>query len=368
MRKSYIWAGVIVLAVGGWLASPRLMPMIQGKAPEPAAGETAGTAATETVAAKPFKVRVKTFKAELRQATVSAHGTTEASKRIEVRARTNGVIIDQPLQQGAEVKAGDKLCGLDMMNREAQLAQAEAALASAQRDYDASENLAKNGFVADAKLAAQKAGLDAALAALEQIKWDIAQMTIVAPAAGVLIDKPAEAGSLLGPGGLCATISVIDPIVVSTQVSEQYVSYLAKGMAAKAKLATGEDVDGKVRFIALASDLSTRTFKVELEVPNPGNRLRAGVSADIYVPLPPVSAQFLPSSILGLNDKGQFGVRVLNGDNTTTFTEVKVIAQDHDGAWVAGLPAAVTLVVVGQDYVKDGEKVEPVAEVASNAS
>lgn len=365
MRKSYIWAAVITVAIGGWLASPRFLPMVTGTPAEEAKSETGAAAET---AHKAFQVRVKLFKAEQRQATVSARGTTEASSKVEVRARTNGVVIAQGTQQGAAVKPGDTLCSLDMMNREAQLAQAQAALASAQRDYDAAEKLAKGGYVADARLVAQKAALDAAVAGLDQIKWDIAQTTVVSPAAGVLIDKPAEAGTLLAPGALCATVSVIDPIVVTSQVSEQYVSYLAKGMTAKAKLATGEDVAGKVRFIALASDLATRTFKVELEVPNPGNRLRAGVSADVYVALPPVAAQFLPSSILGLNDKGQFGVRVLNGDNTTTFTEVKVIAQEHDGAWVAGLPAAVTLVVVGQDYVKDGEKVEPVAEVASNAS
>lgn len=363
MRKSYVWAGVIVLLVGGWLASPRLLPMITGKAGDQTATETT----TEPAAVKLFQVRVKTFKAQLRQSTVTAHGITEASKRVEVRARTNGVIIDQPLQQGAAVKAGDKLCGLDMMNREAILAQAQAAVASAQRDYNASLSLKKGGFVADAKLTAQKAALDGAVAALDQIKWDMAQMTITAPSDGVLIDKPAEAGSLLAPGALCATISVIDPLVISTQVSEQYIPYLSVGLMAKAKLATGEDVEGKVRFIALSSDVATRTFRVELEVPNPGNHLRAGVSADIMVPLPPASAQLLPSSILGLNDKGQFGVRVVNADNTTNFTEVQVIAQDHDGVWVTGLPAEVNLVVVGQDYVKDGEKVDPVAEVASAA-
>lgn len=364
MRKSYVWAGVIVVVVGGWLASPRLLPMITGKAADQTATETT---TTEPAAAKLFQVRVKTFKAQLRQSTVTAHGVTEASKRVEVRARTNGVIIDQPLQQGAAVKAGDKLCGLDMMNREAILAQAQAAVASAQRDYNASLSLKKGGFVADAKLTAQKAALDGAVAALDQIKWDMAQMTITAPSDGVLIEKPAEAGSLLAPGALCATISVIDPLVISTQVSEQYVPYLSVGLMAKAKLATGEDVEGKVRFIALSSDVATRTFRVELEVPNPGNHLRAGVSADILVPLPPASAQRLPSSILGLNDKGQFGVRVVNADNTTNFTEVQVIAQDHEGVWVTGLPAEVNLVVVGQDYVKDGEKVDPVAEVASAA-
>lgn len=360
MRRSYLWAGFFVVAIGGWLASPYVIP--RAEVPAHGEGETAKTEGEK----KLFQVRVKTFKAQGRQETITAQGSTEPSARIEVRARTNGLIIEQPFKQGATVKAGDKLCGLDMMARAAQLAQAEAAIASAQREYDAGAKLVTNGVVAENRLTALKAILDAAEAGLVQIKWDIEQMNITAPANGVLIDKPAEAGNLLAPGGLCATISVLDPIVVTTQVSEQYVNNVVPGMTVTSRLATGEEVEGKVRFIAQSSDIATRTFKVELEVPNPGNRLRAGVTAEILVPMPVVNAQFLPSSALGLNDKGQFGVRLLNPDDTTTFTQVTLIAQERDGAWVGGLPAEAKIVVVGQDYVRDGEKVEPVMEVAEN--
>ncbi len=360
MRKSYLWASIFTAVIGGWLVSPHLMPN----------GATVTDTKPETETEQPatlFRVRVRTFKAELRQALVTARGSTEASKRIDVRARTNGLVVESPMPQGAVVKAGDKLCGLDMMNRMAQFEQAKAAVASAQREYDASASLRKNGFASESKLVAQKAALDGAKAQLEQVNWDIGMTQIVAPAGGVLIDKPAEAGSLLAPGGLCATISVIDPVVVTTQVGENYIAYVGKGMKANAHLATGEDVSGTVRFISQAADTATRTFKVELEVPNPGNSLRAGVTAEIAVPLPPVPAHFLPSAVLGLDDKGQFGVRLLNADNTTTFTEVRLIAQEKDGAWVAGLPSEATVVVTGQDYVRDGEKVDPVFETTSAA-
>ena len=69
-------------------------------------------------------------------------------------------------------------------------------------------------------------------------------------------------------------------------------------MTAKAKLATGEVVDGKVSFISKTADLATRTFKVELEVANPGERMREGVTTELSVGLPPQLAQKLPGSIL----------------------------------------------------------------------
>ena len=65
-----------------------------------------------------------------------------------------------------------------------------------------------------------------------------------------------------------------------------------------------------------------------------------------------------------LDDDGRFGVRVMQEDGSTKFTAVTMIAQERDGAWVTGLPGQARIVTVGQDYVKDGEKVEAVDDVA----
>jgi multidrug efflux system membrane fusion protein len=355
MRKSYIWATAITLGLGLWMASPYLI----GASPSEE-GATVETAAAE----KLFKVRVKTFTAIPRVAVVTANGVTAASKRVDARARTTGTIMESLVAQGQSVKAGDVLCKLDMASREADLAQAKASLASAQRDFEATEKLVKNSYATQAKLWSEKARLDLAQALLMGIETDVGYLDIKAPVDGVLIEKPAEAGSLLAIGGLCATISKLDPLLVAVQISESYVPYVVEGMTAKAKLATGEEVNGKVSFISKTADLATRTFKVELEVANPGERMREGVTTELSVGLPPQLAQKLPGSVLILNDAGKFGVRVLNADNTTQFQPVDVIAQEIDGMWVTGLDNSVNIVVLGQDYVRDGEKIEPVVETA----
>ena len=358
MRKSYIWAAAISVGLGLWMASPYLL-----------GASASEEAATEQAAApvKLFKVKVKTFTAISRVAVVSANGVTAASKRVDARARTTGTVMESLVEQGKSVKAGDVLCKLDMASREADLAQAKASLASAQRDFDATEKLVKNSYATQSKLSSDKARLDAAQAVLAGIETDVGYLDIKAPVDGVLIEKPAEAGSLLSVGGLCATISKLDPLLVVVQISETYIPYVVEGMTAKAKLATGEQVDGKVSFISKTADLATRTFKVELEVANPGERMREGVTAELSVGLPPQLAQKLPGSVLILNEAGKFGVRVLNADNTTQFTPVEVIAQENDGMWVTGLGNSVSIVTLGQDYVRDGEKVEPVVETAEAA-
>lgn len=356
MRKSYLWAGAIAVGLGVWMATPYL-------AGAPATEQHEASPAVEA-AEKLFKVRVKTFTAIPRVAVVTANGATAASRRVDARARTNGTIMESLFKQGQSVKEGDVLCRLDMADRESNLVQAKASLASAQRDFEATERLVKNSYATDSKLWADKARVDAAQAQVENIETDLTYLEVKSPVNGVLIEKPMEAGSLLAPGGLCATVSELDPLLVAVQISESNISYVVEGMTAKARLATGEEVDGKVSFISKTADLSTRTFKVELEIANPGELMREGVTTELSVGLPPQLAQKLPGSILILNDAGKFGVRVLNDDSTTQFQPVEVIAQEIDGMWVTGLADTVKIVTLGQDYVRDGEKVDPVVETA----
>ncbi len=70
----------------------------------------------------------------------------------------------------------------------------------------------KNSYATDSKLWADKARVDAAQAQVENIETDLTYLEVKSPANGVLIEKPVEAGSLLAPGGLCATVSELDPL------------------------------------------------------------------------------------------------------------------------------------------------------------
>ena len=64
---------------------------------------------------------------------------------------------------------------------------------------------------------------------------------------------------------------------------------------------------------------------------------------------------------LTLSDEGIVGVMVVE-NNTTRFTPVTILSNDTNGVWVAGLPAKVDVITVGQEYVKDGQTVVAVPE------
>ncbi|HAT86198.1 MAG TPA: hypothetical protein DCS30_09805, partial [Rhizobiales bacterium] len=120
---------------------------------------------------------------------------------------------------------------------------------------------------------------------------------------------------------------------------------------------------GMVRYVSTASDVETRTFRVEVEVSNSDHSLRDGVTATANLHLPQSSAHLMSPAHLTLSDDGTIGVMRLEGKKAA-FTPLTTFTSAKNGVWVSGLPSEVTLIVVGQEYVKDGQLVDaiPVAD------
>jgi len=120
--------------------------------------------------------------------------------------------------------------------------------------------------------------------------------------------------------------------------------------------------------VAEHADATNRTFRVEVELPNPNAKLKSGVSADIMiVPNRLIPAHKISSGILVLEDTGVVGVRVVE-KGVARFMPVQVISDGPDGMWIAGLPPVADVIVVGQEFVSNGEKVKAVSDRAGKAS
>lgn len=180
------------------------------------------------------------------------------------------------------------------------------------------------------------------------------RLNITAPFAGLLESDTAELGSLLQPGALCATVIQLDPIKLVGFVSEADVARVTLGADARARLVNRQEVTGAVTFVARSADPETRTFRVEVAVPNADLALRDGQTAEIMIASEGTPAHLLPQSALTLNDEGTLGVRIVTAENTAGFIPVALMRDTADGVWVAGLPQAADVIVIGQEYVVAG--------------
>lgn len=337
---------------------------------------------------------------------VVVRGRTEAARQVDVRSETSGQVVSDPLRKGAFVEAGDLLCELDPGTREialaeaqarqreaaaglptaeARLAEAKARLAEAKINDNAASRLSQEGFASETRVAATTAAVEAARAqvqsavsgvesakaaaqsaeaAVARAERELGNLEIRAPIAGLLETDAAELGSLLQPGSLCATVIQLDPVRLVGFVPETMVDRVEVGALAAARLASGREVTGSVTFLSRSADPNTRTFRVDVVVPNADLSIRDGQTVEIAVQSEGETAHLLPQSALTLDDNGHLGVRLVSGD-VAGFAPVDVVRDTTRGVWVSGLGETADVIVVGQEFVTDGVLVAPTFREAS---
>lgn len=354
----FLWFLVLAVFAGGAIvfASRGANDPVAAATAPVTDSEPVTPAIAETVEEAPVPVVVFQSKARPTSARLILRGRTEAVRNVTVGADTAGRVISEPLRRGARVEEGDVLCRLDPGTRPAERAEAEAVLAEAKVEADAATQLKKKGYTAETTLRASQARLQAAQARLDRVNWDIEQLEIRAPFSGFLESDTAEIGALLTKGAACATVIDLSRIKVAGFVAEREVDLLSIGQTAAARLINGTTATGQISFISRVADPTTRTYTVEVTLDNPEGRLRDGMTAELAIGLPAETGHFLPQSALTLNDDGKLGVRV-EEDGLARFYEVEVLRDEADGFWVTGLPKTARVIVVGQEFVKDGRRV-----------
>ncbi len=357
MKGSYGLALLFSAGIAGWMATGETV--YSGQAddnPTPPPAER-----NQAVEVKAVRVAVNKSVARARNSILDIRGRTEAETKIAVRSETTALVRKRLVEKGQWVSKGTLLCELDAGSRQAKLAQAEAQLAQADFDLNAKTKLSKKGFAAESQVTALRAKRDAALASVKEAKVELERVRITAPFSGVVQAPLADIGDQLTAGGTCVTLMNPDPMLVVGQVSERNVSKIKPGSTAKVKLVTGEEVEGKVRYVATASDIETRTFRVEVEVPNSDKILRDGVTATASVALPAAKAHLMSPAYLTLSDGGVIGVKIVE-DSKAKFVPITILANDAQGVWITGLEDTVTVITVGQEYVKTGQAIEAVQQ------
>jgi multidrug efflux system membrane fusion protein len=369
MLRSIIIALVIAVAAVGWVLSGQVGPFADdGSEAVSLAQKQEAAAKKEPAEPKIMTVRTRVLTAQPRVEEIVARGRTAAFRRVELKAETPGRVVKIEAEKGARVSKGDVIVRLDAAGRYAQLTEAKALVRQRKIEYEAASKLSKKGFRAETKLAESLAYLDSAKAQVKQIQVDIARLTIHAPFDGVVDERVVEIGDYLKEGNPVATIVDEDPFLVIAQVSEREVTRVKHGDDGSARLVTGEEVHGKIRFVSTTADPATRTFRIELEVENQDHSLRDGMTAEIRIAVGQSYLHLVSPAVLTLDDDGVIGVRTVDDSNTVIFKPVEIIANDSSGVWLSGLPQTVQVITVGQEFVRQGDHVNVVPDQPAAAS
>jgi multidrug efflux system membrane fusion protein len=351
LNTSYVIAGSLLVVGGIWF----FVNNIGEDAPLPIS-----TPATVKAAARRAMptVQVRSVSAVEHPNVLELYGQTQANREVSVKAETSGLVAQVLVREGDRVKKGQTLCRQDLNARGAQVDQAKASLRTIESDLNAARVLAEKGFQSSSRVTAFEAQLDGARAVLKQAEIEADNINIRAPFDGAWERQNAQVGDFLSPGMSCGLLVDLSPLKVNAQMDQTQISKVTLGDSAQIELATGQSVSGAIKFIEAKADPATRTFRVELHVPNASYTLKAGVTTTVRITSGLTSAQQIPGNILTLADNGDVGVRYVDAGNIVRFASVKTIDEDNNGLWVTGLPDRSRVIVEGQDFVSVGMEVD----------
>ena len=353
--RSWLLSGGLVIAVAVWLISGQFSDNTEDR-----------LTANPTTHAARTAVRVRTQSAERVMRTITVNGKTAPARIVELAAETDGRIVATGAKRGASVARGIMIVRLDERDRSARLAEAEAIVKQREVEYEGRQQLMSASYVSEAQLQEAVALLEAAKTELTRAELDLSYMNIRAPFNGALQSRVVEIGDFVKRGDPVASFVDNRTLVVSANLSEFDARYVAVGDNAEARLATGETVMGRIRYVAPVADEATRTFVVELEVDNSDGALRVGGTAVLHIPAEEILAHRVSPSLLTLDDSGNVGVKIVNSEGRVEFVVADIALSSANGVWLAGLPGNATIITVGQGYVATGAHVNAIPESEAN--
>lgn len=349
LKKPPVIALLVLLAAVLWVASGQI-----------GSNEEDVAEADDDNALQGLIVEAEWRQAETVTSFIEAEGTLEPNREVVLKAETSGRVSELMADRGSAVAEGDPLVRLATEDREIRLERARLRVEEARRQFEAAERLQSRDLGSRTEVDSARTALKLAEVELQQAQLDMERMIIRAPFDGILEERSIELGDYLTVGNEVLRLLDNDPLVVSVQVPQTEIGAVEMGEDATVRLVGGAEVSGQVRYIAGRADTATRTFRVEIEVPNE-EAARAGSSATAMIPKRDIEAHFVSSALLSLNDEGTMGVKTIREDGTVGFHAVDIERSSTDGMWVSGLPDRVRLITSGQGFARVGETVQVVS-------
>ena len=324
-----------------------------------AAAMTAGCTGKRTTASAPEENRVLTrgVVAEETAVRLIEEFTSEIEpyRENDVTPAASGVHIDRILVEvGDAVREGQLVVSLDPTQYTQQLVQ----LQTIESDYNRLLPVYEAGGISTQQIEQARAQLDVQREVVANLKKNI---EVRSPISGVVTARNYESGDLFAQQPILH-IMQIDPLKVIVNISEQFFPQVKVGMPVSlyVEIFPEESFTGRVSLIYPALDAATRTFKVEVTVPNGAGRLRPGMYARTSFDMGGKTGVMVPDvAVQKQVGSAERYVYVIVGDTVAERRSVEVGRQIGDRVDILrGVTAGEQVAVTALSKLFDGARVE----------
>ncbi len=330
---------------------------------------------TDQIGGSNFAVGVQNLARTYFQPEVRIGGKTTPNRAVILRAQTHGVIADKIVNKGQYVEEDDLIITIGEDDR---FVRKEAILASIKNSKTMFLSAAKKkrtntqDELDQTRAANELQQLQRTLAAIE---LDIERTKIYSPFDGMISDSFVEVGDVVKSGDPLFEVLDLWPIKLEGYLSQKQIVGLQIGDTATINLVTGESLQGTLITLALQANPQTRLYTIELSATPPsGQLIRSGISGEIILQKPKISAFKIPSSaIMFLKNQTEknknLAMMVLDNNQIARSIPIKILNAREDYFLVQPflsnmIQATDLLIVQGQGYIQQGQTVKGYTMVA----
>ena len=264
---------------------------------------------------KLFNVEVLESTAQIISDSIDFSSTTEAHRRIEIKSEVMTTVEKVLVKAGKSIKKGEHIIKLE--------------------EFDTNQELYELDLLSEN---------------------EFKKIALFAPFDGILLDGHKIGGELVMPGEKVYEIIDLSKLKIFGYINENEILNISEDNEVDVTI-LGESVNGKIDYISPFSDPNTKTFEIVVNVDNRNLKYKDGLSSMISIKKGEVLAHKISPSILSLGDDGELGVKVIDKGNKVLFKKINIIEDTSDFMLVTGLDSQEQLIIVGQQYVSNGEEV-----------
>lgn len=289
-------------------------------------------------------------------------GVAKGRQSVNITSNTTELVTAVHFSDGQYVQKGQVLVTLKADEQDASIAQTQAVLGQAERDYTRWKTLADRGVAPRATAEQYLAALETARANVDAAKARKLNRVIRAPFAGVVGLSDVAPGSLIAPGATIVTLDDLGVIRVDFPVPDRYLPVMSQGsnIVARPDAYPGESFTGRIALLDTRVDATTRAITARAEFPNPSARIKPGMLMRVSVAHGARQGITVPEQAIQYEGDQAFVFKFAKDGERTVARKTKVTTGATDAGVVevtSGLAQGEKVVADGLNRVQDGQAV-----------
>jgi membrane fusion protein (multidrug efflux system) len=240
---------------------------------------------TATIVAEALQITVAPVALRPTKRLLKFVGTLFGNEEVTLSSQVEGQLEAVRVDLGDHVQAQDVLAEIDDTSARAQLREVEARLAKAKADEARGRELLKTTVISPQEYEAMQTAVAVVEAQRDMMNVQLGHKRVRSPLTGAVVKRLVSVGEYVRPGTALFDLVADDPLKLRGDVPERFAEELAVGQPVQIKVdAYPDDVfEGTLLRVSPAANAENRSISVEVAVPNPGRRLKAGFFASANI-------------------------------------------------------------------------------------